>query len=100
MEVTVQGWPSLATPRLEAIGPIRHAMQGDGVQQLLVKVRSELTTPMALEVDQRLEGFQGLQGAFEAGGAWLDSMPGGGLSHVRKALLSRVTMATPRCCIS
>src|SRR5688500_14426332 len=71
----------LSTPWLKAAWPIGDAMDGDGVEQLLVEALAKRGIALALDGDHRLEGRQRLDGAFEADRSRLDSVLSRGLSH-------------------
>ena len=66
-------------PWLKAIGPIGDSMRRDSVEQLIIETLAARPAAIALHGNQRLKGFQRLNGAFEADGARFEAMLGGGL---------------------
>ena len=69
--------------RFNTVGAIGNAVCNDGVKQLLVKRRAKRGVVLGFEGDQRLKGFERLDCAFEADGAWFDAMLRCSLRHDR-----------------
>ena len=69
--------------RFNTVGTVRNTMCNDGIEQLVVKCRPNSGAVLGFARDQRLEGFERLDGALEADGPWFDAMLDGGLGHDR-----------------
>jgi hypothetical protein len=76
VEVLVLSMGLLSTSWLEAAWSIGDAMDGDGVEQLLVEALAKRSVALALDGDHRLEGRQRLDGAFEADRSRLNAVLG------------------------
>ena len=81
VEILVLSMGLLSSSGLEAIRSIGDAMDGDGVEQLLVKSPTKRGVALALDVNHWLKGLQRLDRAFEADRSRLDAVCGRGLSH-------------------
>ena len=72
-------WSAFSKSGFEAVGSISNSVGGDGIKQLLIQIHPNCCIPLALNRNHRLEGFEGLNCAFEADGAGLDLLFRGGL---------------------
>ena len=58
-------WPSLKQSRFKSVGSVSHLMNRDNIKQLLIKLPAECSVLFSLNRDDRLKGFECLNGSFE-----------------------------------
>jgi len=70
-------------PRFEPIWTVGDTMGCDRFEQLVTELRAEARVLLAPDGNHRLEGFERLNGPFEADRSWFDAILGCGLRHDR-----------------
>ena len=76
-------WAPFSQPRFNAVGPIRHPVAGDGVEQVLIDFQESVRVVFSQVSNHRLEGCQHLDRALEAERAGFDTLLARGLRHDR-----------------